>query len=385
MPAHPSIKTAGAGSTGLSLVRRLFGGAAAKSTGAATTKAVTTGAPAAVAPGWRAGLAEFRAGVNSGRKFNQGAAEAAQVAPSLWRSVGHNMADQAVSGAIVGTALGAGMGAYQAQPGDRFAGAMAGAGTGFKSGLVTGGLAGGAGGAMRHARYKGILRSGASHDDAMKVMSKNPFENARDAWENRHNPGAWQADALEAAAVPATLAVENMAQGIGEMKNEKKANDPYLGALRRAKVASAPQLVVVPMLRGKEKSPEQLALEKAHRDAYENDTAIGRAIGPLTGTISAEALLRTVVDPHVRANPTGALSMLAPDSVPRKILLPGLGAALGAYGAHRVIQARREARERLEPGEQAPPALPAPPVESVYSAHPDTGTLGAALMHASNG
>lgn len=394
------VKTAGAGAALVQGVRGLFAPRAVAS-GAGAVAQSAAPAAAAAGNGFRAGLAEFKAGLQTGRRFGAGAEQAAAAAPSLWRSVGHNVADQAVGGAVMGTVLGGAMGAYQAPKGEGFSGALAGAGSGLKAGIVGGALAGGAGGAMRHARFKAITKAGMPPADAMKIMSKSPLQNAKDAWANRGTEGAWQADALEAAAVPVTLVAENAAQGLGEMKQEKKA-DACSGvvhavrAKRLAKLAALPegdpqrplpQVVVVPVMRGKEKTPEQLAVEKRQRDQLENDQAIGRAVGPLTGTIGAEALLRMTVDPHVRKNPTGALSMLTPDSVPRKILLPGLGAALGAYGAHKLIQSRREYREMQEREElereiarraQAASAPGAPPA-------PVTSSLGTALMRASNG
>lgn len=382
-----------------------------------------------VSKGW----SEFKAGLGTGRRFNIGSAEAAQAAPSLWKSVGHNVADQAIGGAIGGTVIGGALGAYQAPKGEGVSGAMAGAGEGLKAGIVGGALAGAAGGALRHGRYKALLHTGSTPTQAAAVMSKSPLQNAKDAWANKGNPGSWQADAVEAAAVPATLVAENMAQGIGEKKQDKVASadtqaeakvqvlaeearaaarvaaacaervrearaqihqgeavskiakdrapkgklkkrpgraamhlsrleemqivtaarailravrDTKLTkALKVPKIADMPHVVVVPMM-GEHKSPAQLEADKRDRAAYETDKAVGKGVGPLVGAVGAEALLRSTLDPAVRANPAGPLGGLVPDSVPRKILLPGLGAAIGAYGAHRVIQARREARER---------------------------------------
>ena len=370
----------------MNLGRKALGVGAAKMAPAAAEHAAVS---AAGKTGFKAGLSEFKAGLRSGARFGIGSEHAAQAAPSLWRSVGHNVADQAVGGAISGAVLGAGLGAYQAPKGQGMQGAFAGATSGAKAGIVGGALAGGAGGAMRHGRYKALLNSGQTHDAAMKVMSKSPLQNAKDAWANRANPGAWQADALEAAAVPATLYAENAAMGIGEMKQEKTASvddQRLLGVVRAArKIASeghhGPQLVVVPVLRGKEKTPEEIATEKRLRDQYENDTAISRAVGPLLGTIGTEAMLRTTVDPHVRAaSPTGALSMLTPDSVPRKLLLPGLGAALGGYAAHHIVQARREYRERQAQAEREAAKASAAQATQVS---PQVATLGPSPVYGS--
>jgi hypothetical protein len=373
-----------------------------------TTPAAAAKAPAAAAApevplGQRVskGWSEFKAGLGTGRRLGIGSSEAAQAAPSLWKSVGHNMADQAVGGAIGGTVLGGALGAYQAPKGEGMSGALAGAGEGVKAGLVGGALAGAAGGALRHGRYKALLHSGQSPAAATAVMSKNPLQNVQDAWKNRANAGSWEADALEAAAVPATLAAEGMAQSIGEKKQASadtvqrivskiaadlpakpratgklkkrcgraamhlsRAEEAQLITAARAilravrdtkavKHANVPQLIVVPMMQGAEKSHAERLAEKRDRDAHETDTAVGKGVGPLAGAVGAEALLRGTLDPAVRANPTGPLAGLAPDSVSRKILLPGLGAAIGAYGAHRVIQARREARERATQAELA--------------------------------
>lgn len=415
-------------------VGKFFGRKAAPAAANAVAHAAPAVAHAAPAAGggFRAGLAEFRAGLSSGRKFNIGAPEAAQAAPSLWRSVGHNMADQAVGGAIGGTVLGGAMGAYQAPKGQGFAGAAAGAGEGFKAGLIGGAVAGAAGGAMRHGRYKALVHSGSTPEAATAVMSKSPLQNVQDAWANKGNPGSWQADALEAAAVPATLVAENMATGIGEMKNEKTAAVPsespappakqkkrtvraavhlthaeekhllsaakaVLRAVRASRIAKIaalpegdpqrphPQIVVVPMMHGREKTPAERVAEKHERNRLETDQAVGRAIGPLAGTFGAEALLRSTVDPAVRRSPTGALSMLTPDSVPRKILLPGLGAALGGYAAHRLIQARREFRERQNREELAQETAKDARRHAAVAASPVTPSLGSALMQASNG
>lgn len=409
---------------GAQVVRR---GAArlAPATAVAPAARVIQGAAPAAKPlgqSFRAGLNEFTSGLRSGRAFGVGPAEAAKAAPSLWRSVGHNMADQAVGGAIGGTVIGGALGAYQAPKGDGLSGALAGAGQGVKAGLVGGALAGGAGGALRHGRYKALLHAGQTPAQAAAVMSKSPLQNVQDAWKNRETAGAWHADALEAAAVPATLALENMAQGIGETKQQKTAElaerivakiaadgapapktrkrhagkrstraavhlsrveemqlitaaRAILRAVRdskpsKIKIAGMPQVVVVPMMHGSNKTPAELEAERRDRAAYETDKAVGKGVGPLVGAVGAEALLRGTVDPLVRDNPTGPLKMLTPDSVPRKILLPGIGAALGAYGAHRLIQSRREERERqsqaLAAQDAAAAALPAPPVpESV--------------------
>lgn len=372
-------KEAGLVGSAVQAARKLLPGAA-KATAAATPAASAT-----ARGGFGHALGELGKGMRTGRKFGVGPAEAAGAAPSLWRSVGHNMADQAISGAISGSVLGAGLGAYQASPGSRFEGALSGAATGAKGGFTAGVIGGGVGGALRHGRYKALRGAGQTADEARAVMSKTPLQNAQDAWEKRNAPGAWQADAIEAAAVPATILAENAAQGVGEMKNEKRAQlddiDPVLACLRSAqasrlaKIASydgtgarpIPHVVVVPMMHKNEQTPEQAAAAKAERDRLETDQAVGRAVGPLAGTIGTEALLRSTLDPAVReAHPGSALQMLHADSVPRKILLPGLGAALGAYGAHRIIQARRAFREQDKRDAQrdasgAAGAVPVPP------------------------
>lgn len=334
--------------------------------------------PVAAGGGFRAGLSEFKAGLRTGRRLGIGPAEAAKAAPSLWKSVGHNMADQAVQGAVLGTVAGGALGAYQAPRGEGLSGAVAGAGEGLKAGIVGGALAGAAGGALRHGRYKALTHTGSTPAQAQAVMRKSPLQNVKDAWANKGNPGSWQADALEAAAVPATIYAENMAQGLGEKKQDKVASaEPKASKKRRTraavhlshaeemqlitaakailravrdsrvpKIADMPRVVVVPMM-GAHKTPAELEAEKRDRAAYETDKAVGKAAGPLAGAVGAEALLRSTLDPLVAKAPAGSvLSHLTPDSVPRKILLPGLGAALGAYGAHRMIQARREDRER---------------------------------------